>query len=67
VEAEAELPQPSEAVRFLFVKPSRKWLLPVHQKTITAGVLQAAVAVAEPRAALISEAEGLQPSVAEHL
>jgi hypothetical protein len=33
-------------------------------ETITAGVLQAAVAVAEPRAALISEAEGLQPSVA---
>src|SRR5258705_644088 len=33
-------------------------------ETITAGALQAAVAVAEPRAALISEAEGLQPSVA---
>ena len=32
--------------------------------TVTAGVLHAAVAVAEPRAALISEADGLQPSVA---
>ena len=30
---------------------------------VTIGVPQAAVAVAEPRAALISEAEGLQPSV----
>ena len=30
---------------------------------VTIGVLQAAVAVAEPRAAVISEAEGLQPSV----
>ena len=32
--------------------------------TVTAGVPQAAVAVAEPSAALISAAEGLQPSVA---
>jgi hypothetical protein len=32
--------------------------------TVTAGVPHAAVAVAEPRAALISEAEGLQPRVA---
>jgi hypothetical protein len=31
--------------------------------TVTAGVPHAAVAVAEPKAALISEAEGLQPSV----
>jgi len=30
---------------------------------VTIGVLQAAVAVAEPRAAVISEAEGLQPRV----
>jgi hypothetical protein len=30
---------------------------------VTAGVPQAAVAVAEPRAAVISEADGLQPSV----
>jgi len=30
---------------------------------VTIGVLQAAVAVAEPSAAVISEAEGLQPSV----
>ena len=30
---------------------------------VTIGVLQAAVAVADPRAAVISEAEGLQPSV----
>ena len=30
---------------------------------VTIGVPQAAVAVAEPRAAVISEAEGLQPSV----
>ena len=32
---------------------------------VTIGVLQAAVAVAEPRAAVISEAEGLQPRVTE--
>ena len=30
---------------------------------VTIGVLHAAVAVAEPRAAVISEADGLQPSV----
>jgi hypothetical protein len=32
---------------------------------VTIGVLQAAVAVAEPSAAVISEAEGLHPSVTE--
>src|SRR6187402_679316 len=32
---------------------------------VTIGVLHAAVAVAEPKAALISEAEGLQPRVTE--
>src|SRR5436190_18037399 len=63
VEAVAVLPQPSLAVNVLV------WL--TEQLSVTAGAseevivtaLQASVAVAEPSAALISEAEGLQPSV----
>ena len=64
VEAEAELPQPSEAVKVLVCEAEQEVVTTGPSETITAGVLQAAVAVADPSAALISEAEGLQPSVA---
>jgi hypothetical protein len=63
-EAVAELPQPSEAVKVLVCDAEQEVVTTGPSETITAGALQAAVAVAEPRAALISEAEGLQPSVA---
>ena len=49
---------------FLFAKRNSHWIVPVPSVKVTVGVLHAAVAVAEPRAALISEADGLQPSVA---
>src|SRR6185369_1364915 len=64
VEAEAELPQPSEAVKVLVCEALHEVVVIGPSETITAGVLQAAVAVAEPSAALISETDGLQPSVA---
>jgi uncharacterized protein YheU (UPF0270 family) len=64
VEAVAELPQPSEAVNVLVCDALHEVVVIGPSATITAGVLQAAVAVAEPRAALISEADGLQPRVA---
>jgi hypothetical protein len=63
VEAVAELPQPSEAVNVLVCEALHEVVVTGPSETITAGVLHAAVAVAEPRAALISEADGLQPSV----
>ena len=63
-EAVAELPQPSEAVKVLVCDAEQEVVTTGPSETITAGVLQAAVAVAEPRAALISEADGLQPRVA---
>jgi hypothetical protein len=64
VEAVAELPQPSEALKVLVCDAEQEVVITGPSETITAGVLQAAVAVAEPRAALISEADGLQPRVA---
>jgi len=64
VEAVAELPQPSEALNVLICEREQPLDCTRPSETVTAGVPQAAVAVAEPRAALISEAEGLQPSVA---
>ena len=63
-EAVAELPQPSEAVKVLVCEAEHEVVVTGPSETVTDGVLQAAVAVAEPRAALISEADGLQPSVA---
>ena len=64
VDAVAELPQPSEAENVLVCEALHEVVVTGPSETITAGVLQAAVAVAEPRAAVISEADGLQPSVA---
>src|SRR6187399_2536771 len=62
-EAVAELPQPSAALKVLVCDREQPLDCTCPSVTITAGVPQAAVAVAEPSAALISEAEGLQPSV----
>ena len=64
VEAVAELPQPSEAMNVLVCDAEQEVVTTCPSETVTDGVLHAAVAVAEPRAALISEAEGLQPRVA---
>src|SRR5215203_634121 len=61
--AVAELPQPSEAVKVLICDAEHEVVVTGPSETVTDGDPQAAVAVAEPRAALISEAEGLQPSV----
>jgi hypothetical protein len=58
-----ELPQPSEAVNVLSCDLKHPLLLIAPSVNVTTGVLHAAVAVAEPRAAVISEAEGLQPRV----
>jgi hypothetical protein len=63
-EAVAELPQPSEAVNVLVCEDEQPLDCTGPSVTVTDGVPQAAVAVADPRAALISEADGLQPSVA---
>jgi hypothetical protein len=61
--AVAELPQPSEATNVLVCEAEHPLVITGPSVDVTIGVPQAAVAVAEPRAALISEAEGLQPSV----
>ena len=63
-EAVAELPQPSVALKVLVCEAEHPLDCTGPSVTVTAGDPQAAVAVADPRAALISEAEGLQPSVA---
>ena len=62
-EAVAELPQPSEAVKVLVFEAEQPLDCTGPSVTVTAGDPHVAVAVAEPRAAAISEAEGLQPSV----
>src|SRR6187399_95680 len=63
VEAVALLPQPSEALNVLVCEREQPLDCTRPSVTITVGDPQSAVAVAEPKAALISEAEGLQPSV----
>ena len=61
VEAVAELPQPSEAVNVLVCEAEQPSDCTGPSINVTTGVPQAAEAVAEPKAALISEAEELQP------
>jgi hypothetical protein len=61
--AVAELPQPSEAVNVLTCDLEHAVELTAPSVNVTIGVLQAAVAVAEPSAAVISEADGLHPRV----
>jgi hypothetical protein len=63
--AVAELPQPSEAMKVLTCEKAQPLEVTAPSVNVTIGVLQAAVAVAEPRAAVISAAEGLQPRVTE--
>jgi hypothetical protein len=62
--AVAELPQPSVALNVLVCEAEQPLDCTGPSVTVTAGDPQAAVAVAEPRAALISEADGLQPRFA---
>ena len=63
--AVAELPQPSEAVNVLTCDLEQLLDCTAPSVNVTIGVLQAAVAVADPSAAVISEADGLQPRVTE--
>ena len=63
-EAVAILPQPSEALNVLVCEAEQPLDCTGPSETLTDGEPQAAVAVADPRAALMSEEEGLQPSVA---
>jgi hypothetical protein len=63
--AVAELPQPSEAINVLVCEALHPLVITAASVKVTIGVPHAAVAVAEPSAAVISEAEGLQPRVPE--
>ena len=63
LEAVAELPHPSEAINVLICEALHALVITGPSVNVTIGVLHAAVAVAEPSAAVISEAEGLQPRV----
>ena len=59
----AVLPHPSTATKVLVCEAEHDVVDIVPSLAVTVAVLQPSVAVAEPRAALISEAEGLQPRV----
>jgi hypothetical protein len=61
--AVAELPQPSEAVNVLICEALHALVVTGPSVKLMTGTPHAAVVVAEPRAAVISEAEGLQPRV----
>jgi hypothetical protein len=63
-EAVALLPQPSEAVKVLVWEAAHAFVVTGPSVKLIAGVPHTAEAVAVPRAALISEADGLHPSVA---
>src|SRR6187551_891422 len=63
--AVALLPQPSEAMKVLICEKAQPLDCTAPSVNVTIGVLQAAVAVAEPSAASIAEAKGLQPRVTE--
>jgi hypothetical protein len=63
--AVALLPQPSEAMNVLTCEKAQPLEVTAPSVNVTIGVLHAAVAVADPRAAVISAAEGLQPRVTE--
>jgi hypothetical protein len=62
-EAVAELPQPSVEKNVLVCEAEQLLVTTAPSVKLTAGVPQAAEAVAVPSAAAISEAEGLHPSV----
>ena len=63
LEVVAVLPQASLAVNVLVCDAEQEVVVIVPSVDVIVVVVQPSVAVAEPRAALISEAEGLQPSV----
>jgi hypothetical protein len=58
----AVLPQASAAVNVLVCEALHEVVVIVPSVDVIVVVPQASVAIAEPSAALISEAEGLQPS-----
>ena len=62
LEVVAVLPQASRAVNVLVCEAEHDVMDTVPSFEVIVAALQLSVAVAEPRAALISEAEGLQPS-----
>ena len=63
LEAVAELPHPSVAVNVLVLEAEHEPVTTAPSLKLIDGVPQAAVAVALPSAAVISEAVGLQPRV----
>ena len=63
LEVVAVLPQASTAVNVLVCEAEQPFVVTAPSVNVTIGVPHAAVAVALPRAAFISESEGLQPSV----
>ena len=65
LEVVAVLPHPSTATKVLVCEAEHDVVDIVPSLAVTVAVLQPSVAVAEPSAALISEAEGLQPRVTE--
>jgi hypothetical protein len=62
LELVAELPQPSAAVNILVCEEEQLLVDTAPSVNVIVAVLQPSVAVAEPSAAVISEASGLQPS-----
>ena len=62
LEVVALLPQPSTAVNILVCEDEQLLVDTAPSVNVIVGVLQPSVAVAEPSAAVISEANGLQPS-----
>ena len=62
LELVAELPQPSAAVNILVCEEEQLLVDTAPSVNVIVAVLQPSVAVADPRAASISEARGLQPS-----
>src|SRR5258705_8849733 len=63
--AVAEIPQPSEAVNVLICEALHALVVTGPSVNVTIGVPNAAVAVADPRATVISEDTGLHTSVIE--
>jgi len=62
LEIVAELPQPSTAVNILVCEEEQLLVDTAPSVNVIVAVLQPSVAVADPRAAVISEVKGLQPS-----
>ena len=63
LEVVAELPQPSTAVNILVCEEEQLLVDTAPSVNVTVAELHPSVAVADPSAAVISEAKGLQPIV----